>query len=302
MSFGSQIPSDGGYFPAGRSMLRAIHSERVVGLNYGQRALMLGAAHPVNFVGTQANTRSGSRPFLRLAHTARAFETIFFGTRAEADEVLAFVERMHGRVAGELDEPAGPWPAGTAYTAFDPELMLWTVAVIADSAETFYETLVRRLTPGEKDALWDDYVRFGELFGMPREAAPSGYAAFREYWEEMWTGGELHLTAEARAVAMAIAFEIPMPRHLHPSREVHNLVLAGTLPERVRRLFGIRWTRLHEAAYRSVVTGIRTARPIAPERMRCGTNTSSFELVARTERSLVAGGRATLPSRVASVS
>ena len=43
----------------------------------------------------------------------------------------------------------------------------------------------------------------------------------------MWTGGELHLTDEARAVALAIAFGIPMPRHLHPSREVHNLVLAG---------------------------------------------------------------------------
>ena len=279
-----------------------MHAERVVGLNYGQRALMLGAAHPVNFIGTQANTRSGARPFLRLARTAKAFETIFFGTRAEADKVLGFVERMHSRVAGELDEPAGPWPAGTPYTAFDPELMLWTVAVIADSAETFYETLVRRLSAGEKDALWRDYIRFGELFGMSRAAAPATYAGFRDYWEGMWTGGELHLTDEARAVALAVAFRIPMPRHLHPSREVHNLVLAGTLPTRVKRLFGLRWTRLHEAAYRSAVGGIRAARPIAPERMRCGTNTPSFEMVARTERSLVAGGRTTLPSRVASLS
>ena len=164
-----RIPGDEGYFPAGRSVLRAVHAERVVGLNYGQRALMLGAAHPVNFIGTQANTRSGARPFLRLAHTAKAFETIFFGTRAEADKVLGFVERMHSRVAGELAEPAGPWPAGTPYTAFDPELMLWTVAVIADSAEAFYETLVRRLSADEKDALWRDYMRFGELFGMPRD-------------------------------------------------------------------------------------------------------------------------------------
>ena len=46
----------------------------------------------------------------------------------------------------------------------------------------------------------------------------------------MWRGDELHLTDEAREVALAIAFEIPMPRYLHPSREVHNLVLLGTLP------------------------------------------------------------------------
>ena len=221
----SRSADDRGYFPAGESVLRRVHAERAVGLNYGQRALMLGAAHPVNFIGTQANTRSGARPFLRLAHTAKVFETIFFGTRAEADEALAFVDRLHQRVRGELAEAAGRWPAGTSYSAFDPALMLWTVAVIADSAEVFYETFVRSSAPAEKDALWHDYVRFGELFGMPRDAAPATYSGFRAYWEEMWTGDELHLTDEARDVALAIAFEIPMPRYLHPSREVHNLVL-----------------------------------------------------------------------------
>ena len=288
-----------GYFPAGSSVLRAVHSERAVGLNYGQRALMLGAAHPVNFVGTQANTRSGARPFLRLAHTAKAFETIFFGSRAEADRVLAFVGKLHRRVAGELDDDIGPWPAGTSYTAFDPELMLWTVAVIADSAEAFYETFVGRLSPADKDALWRDYLRFGELFGMALDSAPPTYAAFRDYWDEIWTGGTLELTDEARAVGLAIAFEIPMPRYLHPSREVHNLVLSGTLPKRVRRMYGIRWTPAHEGAFRSVVAGMRAVRPLTPERWRRGDNTASFEMVARTERDLVAAGRAKLPSAAA---
>ena len=68
-------------------MLRRVHAQRAVGLNYGQRALMLGAAHPVNFIGTQDSTRSGQRPFLRLVHTAKVFETVFFGSRAEADSV-----------------------------------------------------------------------------------------------------------------------------------------------------------------------------------------------------------------------
>jgi uncharacterized protein (DUF2236 family) len=287
---------DRGYFPAGESVLRRVHGERAVGLNYGQRALMLGAAHPVNFIGTQANTRSGARPFLRLAHTAKVFESVFFGSRAEADKALAFVERMHERVVGQLPERAGRWAAGTPYTAFDAPLMLWTVAVIADSAEVFYETLVRDLTPAEKDSLWLDYVRFGELFGMPREAVPATYRDFREYWDDIWGGDELHLTDEARDVAMAIAFEIPMPRYLHGPREVHNLVLAGTLPPHVREMFGVGWSRVHEAAFRSVVRGVRGARPVTPKRVRRGGNTASFEMVARTERELVARGRATLPS------
>jgi uncharacterized protein (DUF2236 family) len=287
---------DRGYFPAGESVLRRVHGERAVGLNYGQRALMLGAAHPVNFIGTQSSTRSGARPFLRLAHTAKVFETIFFGTRAEADKSLAFVERMHQRVIGQLPERAGPYQAGTAYSAFDPPLMLWTIAVMVDSAEAFYDTLIRPLTAAEREALWQDYIRFGELFGMPRAAAPPTYPEFREYWEGMWTGNELHLTDEARAVAMAIAFEIPMPRYLHPSREVHNLVLAGTLPDRVKRMYGLRWNRTQQAAFRSVVRGMRAARPVTPKRVRRGGNTASFEMVARTEKRLVAAGRATLPA------
>jgi len=287
--------SDRGYFPAGESVLRRVHGERAVGLNYGQRALMLGAAHPVNFIGTQANTRSGARPFLRLAHTAKVFETVFFGTRAEADKALAFVERMHQRVIGQLPEDAGKHPAGTPYSAFDAPLMLWTVAVIADSAEVFYETFVRELEPAEKDALWRDYRRFGELFGMPRDAAPATYREFRAYWEDIWSGDELHLTDEAREVALAIAFEIPMPRYLHGPREVHNLVLAGTLPLGVRKMYGVRWSRIHEAAFRSIVRGVRGARPVTPKRLRRGGNIPSFEMVARTERELVASGRATLP-------
>lgn len=265
-----------------------------MGLNYGQRALMLGAAHPVNFIGTQANTRAASRPFLRLAHTAKIFETIFFGTRDEADEALAFVERLHSRVHGALPERAGRWPAGTRYSAFDPELMLWTVAVMIDSAEAFYETFVRPLDEEEKEGLWSDYLRFGELFGMAREGAPVSYRAFREYWEEMWTGGDLHLSEEAREVAHAIAFEIPLPRYLHPQREVHNLILIGTLPARVRDLFGLRWSLLHDAAFSAIVRGARAARPITPRSIRRGPNTASFELVAATEKRLVAAGRATL--------
>jgi len=270
-----------------------VHAERAVGLNYGQRALMLGAAHPVNFIGTQDNTRSGARPFTRLAHTARVFETVFFGTRSEADQALAFVERLHQRVRGELPEAAGPYPAGTSYTAFDPALMLWTIAVMVDSAEAYYETFVRELSPAEKQELWRDYLLFGELFGMARDAAPPSYPEFREYWEEIWTGDQLHLTAQAREVALAIAFEIPLPLYLHPQREIHNLVLVGTLPQRARELFGLAWTPLHRAAFRAVVGGLRAARPVTPRSLRRGPNTSSFELVAQTEKQILAGGGAT---------
>jgi uncharacterized protein (DUF2236 family) len=129
---------------------------------------------------------------------------------------------------------------------------------------------------------------------MPRSAAPASYREFRAYWQDIWAGDELHLTDEARDVAMKIAYEIPMPRHMHPQREVHNLVLTGTLPPHVRKMFGLRWTPLHQATYRALVAAARGARPVTPKRIRRGGNIGSFDLVARTERSLVASGRATL--------
>jgi len=117
---------------------------------------------------------------------------------------------------------------------------------------------------------------------MPRDAAPVTYGEFRAYWEEIWSGDELHLTDEARDVGLAIAFEIPMPRYLHPSRRVHNLVLAGTLPPDVRVLYRVAWGPMHEAAFRSVVRGLRGARPVTPKRLRPSTLSAKRSLVRRS--------------------
>ena len=281
-----------GYFPRGTSVLRRVHEQRAVGLMYGQRALGIGAIAPLNFVGTRLHSRSLDKPFHRLAHTGKAFETIFFGSRGEAERVLGSVERLHQGVRGELPEAAGPVAAGTAYSAFDPGLMLWTVAVMADSAQYFYELFVGRLTPAERDALWRDYVRFGDLFGMPREVAPPSYADFRAWWDAELESDRVHLTDEARYVGSAIMFQIPVPASRRLAMQVHNLVMLGSLPARVRELYGLRWTRAQAATFRAVVGGLRATRPLSPEAARVGRNTRSFDLVAETERERIARGEA----------
>jgi uncharacterized protein (DUF2236 family) len=117
--------------------------------------LCIGALSPLNYVGTSEHSYAKLTPFKRLVHTAKAFETIFFGTREEADRVLSYVNRLHQSVVGVLPEDAGVYPAGTPYSALDPELMLWTVAVMFDSAQCFYELLVRRLSDSEREELWE---------------------------------------------------------------------------------------------------------------------------------------------------
>jgi uncharacterized protein (DUF2236 family) len=272
-----------GYFSEG-SILRRVHSERAVGLFYGQRALMIGALNPLAFVGTIEHTNAKLKPFQRLAHTAEVFETIFLGTREEADKALAFVHRLHERVRGEMPEDAGKVPAGTAYSAFDPELMLWTMAVIADSGPFFYELFVEPLSEDERERLWGDYVRFGELFGMPRDVAPRSHGEFRDWFKGMIASDEMHLTPDAREIGYATAFEIPMPAYRAPAKAVHDLIMLGSLPARVRELYGIPYSRRQELVFRAVVHSLRGARPLTPRAIREGYNTGSFRLVARTER------------------
>jgi uncharacterized protein (DUF2236 family) len=288
-----QSRQDDGYFPRGQSMLRRVHEERLVGLFYGQRALCIGAVKPLNYVGTSEHSYAKETPFKRLVHTGNAFETIYFGSREEADRVLSYVARLHEKVKGVLPEDAGAVPAGTPYSAMDPELMLWTVAVIADSAQRFFELFVRPLRVQEREALWQDYIRFAELFGMPRSEAPPSYGAFREYWDAEMASPNLFLTEEARYMGYATAFEIPLPRTHQLGKRVHDLIMLGSLPERVRELYGVEFTASHATAWRAAVGLARGARRGMPRIVAKGFNTKSFELVARTERRRVARGEPT---------
>ncbi|HYH54239.1 MAG TPA: oxygenase MpaB family protein [Solirubrobacterales bacterium] len=278
------IPPDQDYFPRGRSMARRVHGERSVGLLYGQRALLIGALEPLTYTGTMLSSNAGDHPFTRLARTAKIQETVFLGTRAEADKALAAVHRLHERIKGELHEAAGAHPAGAAYSAFDPELMLWTLAVIADSGRAMYETLTRPLSAEELEALWQDYVRFGELFGMPREVAPPTYPEFRAWFDGKLASPDLHATDHALEMAPLVAFEQPVPRSARGNIAVQNLVIKGTLPPRVREIFGIAWSTRHEAAFQSVAAAHRRARPAFPRRLRRGRNDYFFNVVTEGEK------------------
>jgi uncharacterized protein (DUF2236 family) len=265
-------------------MARRVHGARAVGLLYGQRALLIGALEPLTYTGTMLSTKAGDHPFTRLARTAKIQETVFLGTRAEADKALAAVHRLHERVEGTLPEAAGAHPAGAAYSAFDPELMLWTLAVIADSGRAMYETLVTPLREAERETLWQDYVRFGELFGLPRDAVPGSYREFAAWFEEKLASPDLHATPHALEMAPLVAFEQPVPRSARANIAVQNLVIKGTLPPRVREIFGIPWSAAHERAFQAIAATHRRARPAFPRRLRRGRNDYFFNVVTASER------------------
>jgi uncharacterized protein (DUF2236 family) len=265
-------------------MARRVHGERSVGLLYGQRALLIGALEPLTYTGTMLSTKARDRPFERLVRTAKAQETIFLGTKEEADRILARVRNQHLRIKGELPEAAGPHGAGAAYSAFDPELMLWTLAVIADSGRAMYETTVRTLSATEREALWQDYLRFGELFGMPRGAAPATYPEFAAWFAAKLASPDLHATPHALAFAPVVAFEHPVPRGARLNLAAQNLIIKGTLPPRVRETFGIAWGAREERAFWALAAAHRRAHRLMPHAVRRGRNDRFFDIVATGER------------------
>jgi uncharacterized protein (DUF2236 family) len=272
------------YFPPGESMARRVHGERSVGLLYGQRALLIGALEPLTYTGTMLSTRSGDRPFERLARTAKIQEAVFLGTREEADRALAKVHRLHGTIKGKLPEAAGAHPAGTAYSAFDPELMLWTLAVIADSGREMYETLVRPLDPDERERLWQDYVRFGELFDLPPSEVPASHIEFKSWFDGKLAEPDLQATEHGLAMAPLVAFRQPVPATARGNLVVQNHIIKGTLPPRVRQIFGIGWSRAHEASFHAIAAAHRRAHHAFPRRMRRGRNDVFFDVVTKAER------------------
>ncbi|WP_054815699.1 oxygenase MpaB family protein [Nocardia arizonensis] len=296
--------SDHGYF-ADNSMVRRVMSKRAVGLTYGQRALVIGAVNPLLYVGTAENTEHRATPYTRLAITGKLFEAVFLGTKAEADRALAFTGKKHARVSGALPEDAGSChPAGTGYSALDPHLMFMTMAFTFDSAEVMHDLLVRTLTDGEREGLYQDYVRWGELFGMPADAAPANYPAFRRYFDDYLASEDLFLTDEARLVGSYLAgLRVPYRQRM-PLRQVgsaYYLLVQGSLPPRIKQMYGMRWNAADQVAFRALAQAVRGAH-ITPPLVRpplrdtlVGPSAPLYTLISRREQELARTGRPSMP-------
>ena len=270
------------YFARG-SLLRQVHAERVVGLFYGSRALCVGAANPLTYVATAIHSANLQAPFGRLARTAQMIEAIILGSREETDRLLARVSTVHKRVVGSLPVEAGRYPAGTRYSALDPELMLWTLAVIADSARYFFELFVHPLADRDKEMLWQDYLRLGELFGMPRATGPATYRQFLEWWQ-VYIDNELCLIDEAYHAGYDTAFRLPIPMYASPVRRLYRVVVLGSLPCQVRHLYGLSYAAKDEARFLRATKVIRFSRSLSHGRIARGRNDLFFRWIAQTER------------------
>jgi len=289
-----------GYFASDSMVVRAL-STRAVGLSYGQRALVIGGLHPRLFVGTAQHTSHRTSPYTRLGLTARLFEAVFLGSQEEADRALAFAAKRHATVNGTMGVDGGAaHPAGSSYDAHDPGLMWWTAAFTLDSVEFMYDALVRRLRDHEREELFEGFVQWAELFGMPRSGAPSSYAEFRETYDAWLASDEPHLVPEARIIGRHIAgvsgYGLPLRLVTSPALAT---VVQGSLPPVVREHYGIPWGLREEAAWQAASGASRLAHTRVPLLARTpllrGRSQEFYKVVQRGEKALLARGGVSIP-------
>jgi len=252
-------------------MIRRVHREQIIALS-GPRALLMQAAHPVAFAGFFKSTGALDDPYARLRRTANVLHLITYGDRAAADRATARVRAVHRRVRGALTEPAGRFPAGTPWAADDPELLLWIIATLVDSALLVHQRYVGELTRAERQAYWDDYRVVGGLFGLRDHEMPETIEDLEAYMDEMLRGDVLHVSEEARELAIQIVLRPPVPLQVRPLLELANFITVGLLPAGIRRQYELGWDPVRGLMLRvGAEYAKRLLVPVLPRRVRYAT-------------------------------
>src|SRR4051794_4453935 len=259
-----------GYF-TDESMLRRVQRERAVALS-GPRALLMQAAHPLAVSGLLTHSNALDDPYERLARTAQVMSTIGFGTRADADRLTRPVRAAHRNVRGKIKEASGSFPAGTEYSAADPDLLMWVLFTLVDSGLVVYGLYVNRLSDDEQAAYWEDYKVVGKLFGLRKSDMPDTLADLRDYKREMLEGDVLHVSGWARRRAREIVLEPPIPWVARPLLETVNFITVALLPDRIRREYGFSALPPQPVRRALVAGGAEYAKraviPLLPDRLR----------------------------------
>jgi uncharacterized protein (DUF2236 family) len=244
-----------GYF-APDSLVRRLGNSPVTPFLGGGAAVLLQVAHPLVASGVVEHSGYDRNLWRRLVGTLRALYLITFGDREEARQAGARVQAVHSRVRGRTREQLGPFPPGTAYSASDPELMLWVHATLVYSSLAAYERFVQPLTEEERERYHEEMSLVARLFGTPASVLPPSYGEFVAYWDSQLQSDTITVTPPARAVAEVIlAAQLPVPlRLLAPA---HRLATTRILPTRLREEYDLRWTPLHGLALPLAGAGVR---------------------------------------------
>jgi uncharacterized protein (DUF2236 family) len=257
-SHAERMASRDGYF-APESVIRRVGNSPLVPLLGGGPAVLLQVAHPLVATGVVAHSDYRNDLWRRLMRTLRALYLITYGTKEEAERAGEAVEAVHRRVRGRTSRALGPFPAGTTYSASDPQLMLWVHATLVECSLGVYHRFVAPLSPHQQESYYRDMALVARLFGTPADVIPATLADFRAYLDAQLAGREICVTEPAREVADVILRARRLPAPLRLIGPAHRLSTAALLPPRLRQEYALGWSPSRAVALTAAARGIKLA-------------------------------------------
>lgn len=225
----------------------------------GSCALLLQAAHPVVAAGVAEHSTYATDPFGRLMRTLASSFEVAFGSRSTAEATIRRVNAIHARVRGDL-------PDGTAYSAMDPEALLWVHATLVDTALRVHDEWVARLSPTDEQRYHEEAAEVAIRLGVPSASVPATIGELRDWMDRMVASRRIHVTPQARAIARTVLYPLPwLPR---VAWDAAHLVSLSTLRPDIRRQYGIGWTDARERGARRLAAASRRIVPLLPDVVR----------------------------------
>ena len=225
----------------------------------GSCALLLQAAHPSVAAGVAQHSTYATDPFGRLLRTLESSFSVVFGSRSEAETTIRRVNAIHGAVRGLRAD-------GRPYSALDAEALLWVHATLVDTALRVYDRFVSPLSDEDAQRYHEESARVAVALGVPAGNLPPTITGLREWMAVMIAGGQIQVTADARRIARTVLYPSRFPPRL--AWDAAHLVSLATLPEPIRRQYGIGWSEARERGVRRVAAASRRLLPILPGPLR----------------------------------
>lgn len=245
-----------------------VNAERLTLLGWG-RAILLQFAHPLVAAGVYHHSRFRDSPaaaLTRLHHTVRAMLALTFGDEERRAAAVEGIRAIHRRVHGRLLEPVGPWPAGTPYSAEDPELVLWVHATLMDSVPLAYDAVRPPLTPEERDAYCAEAAVLAIDLGARAADVPTTWQGVQDYMTWVYASGMLAVGREAREIGQAM-LSSPIVRYTPFLGAAVRLTTLGWLPPAIRDGYGFAWSASDQRRFETVLSRLRTLRRVMPDRL-----------------------------------
>lgn len=246
----------------------------------GGRALLLQLAHPLVAAGVADHSQFQAAPLARLERTLDMMLALVLGDRATGRTMLRTFHAVHVPIHGALPVAAGPFPAGTAYTAHDPALKLWVGATLIDTTLLCYERFVRPLTPQEKIEFYDDSVLFARRLGIPAALMPPTLDAFHAYMAAMFASDTLTVTDAAWRLAWEVLEPVTVPPLPRIGAALLGFVAAGLLPPRLRAAYSLEWSPARQRVLDTWSAASRRVLPLTPRALRLMPQAGGSGLVA----------------------